>query len=217
MSRLYKMPTVHPTASYCVLLHQPPRTLLPKHNARSNRAVRAQTAPCQVPDPIKTHVHRWGDDPYASCTWSSWFVNSSPKDTKQFLKGVPGQNVVFAGEHATSAHPGTTHGAWNTGLSAAKAVEHAAAAAEAKLRRKGSGRSDSATESTKTPAQVMEEVADMREKMQAPRPEDVLEVPYMHSPKKHWCRLQRQKDAQEREHAAGAAAAQKENASHVKV
>jgi len=141
-----------------------------------------------VPDPIKTHVHRWGDDPYASCTWSSWFVNSSPKDTKQFLAGVPSHNVIFAGEHATRSHPGTTHGAWNTGLSAAKAVEHASDAAKLYGENAGANR--------KTPEQVMEEIADMREKMQTPRPEDVLEVPYLHSPKKHWCRLQRQLEKQ---------------------
>ena len=97
---------------------------------------------------------------------------------------MPSHNVIFAGEHATRSHPGTTHGAWNTGLSAAKAVEHASDAAKLYGENAGANR--------KTPEQVMEEIADMREKMQTPRPEDVLEVTYLHSPKKHWCRLQRQ-------------------------
>lgn len=76
-----------------------------------------------LPDPSKVAVHRWGKDPWASCSWSApWFVGSSPKDTKQFLKGAGRGRVLFAGEHTTKHAPGTTHGAWETGLSAAHAI-----------------------------------------------------------------------------------------------
>lgn len=76
-----------------------------------------------LPDPSKVAVHRWGRDPWASCTWSApWFVGSTPKDSKQFLKGAGNGRVLFAGEHTTKHAPGTTHGAWETGLSAAQAI-----------------------------------------------------------------------------------------------
>lgn len=76
-----------------------------------------------LPDPSKVHVHRWGKDPWAYCSWSApWFVGSKPKDNKQFLKGAGSGRVVFAGEHTNKHAPGTTHGAWETGLSAAQAI-----------------------------------------------------------------------------------------------
>lgn len=76
-----------------------------------------------LPDPSKVSVHRWGKDPWAYCSWSApFFVGSKPKDMKQFLKGAGSGRVVFAGEHTTKSAPGTTHGAWETGLSAAQAI-----------------------------------------------------------------------------------------------
>jgi len=76
-----------------------------------------------LPDPSKVAVHRWGKDPWAGCSWSApWFVGSSPRDSKQFLKGAGSGRVLFAGEHTTKHAPGTTHGAWETGLSAADAI-----------------------------------------------------------------------------------------------
>merc|ERR1712118_502684 len=84
-----------------------------------------RTAYPKLPEPSVVGLHRWGDDPLASCSWSSWRVGSTPKDTKAFLKGAGSGRVLFAGEHTTKSHPGTTHGAWSTGLSAAKAInEH---------------------------------------------------------------------------------------------
>jgi len=75
-----------------------------------------------LPTPTQMHVHRWGTDELASCTWSSWYVGSTPTDRKQFLKGAGSGRLLFAGEHTTKHAPGTTHGAWETGQSAAAAI-----------------------------------------------------------------------------------------------
>ena len=77
--------------------------------------------------------------------------------------------MLFAGEHATTVHPGTTHGAWATGLSAAEAIlKHA------------SGQCVAA-----------EDLAKLRMQLHEPRPESVLEVPFLRSRRKQWSRLQR--------------------------
>lgn len=144
-----------------------------------------RTAYPNLPNPIKTHLQRWGDDQYASCTWSSWFLGSSPKDTKEFLKGTDGGRILFAGEHATKVHPGTTHGAWATGLSAASTVS----VNEARLAH-GLG------------LLSPDAAADLREKEHTPNPADVMEVPFMRSKRKQWGRMQKAK-------AAAAAAAAK--------
>ena len=123
-----------------------------------------------LPEPLRVVSHKWGLDPYAACTWSSWGVGSSPKDTKAFLEGVHGGKLLFAGEHATKSHPGTTHGAWNTGLSAAKAIDVAIA--------RGS----------LTPDQSV----NLRTKIHTPRPQDVLRRRPFRSKRKEWGRQQRQ-------------------------
>ena len=133
-----------------------------------------RTAYPNLPDPLQTHLQRWGDDEYASCTWSSWFLGSSPKDTKEFLKGTDGRRVLFAGEHATKVHPGTTHGAWATGLSAASTVS----VNEDRLAR-GLGLLD------------REAAAALREREHAVDPDDVMEVPFLRSKRKQWGRSQK--------------------------
>jgi hypothetical protein len=37
-----------------------------------------------------------------------WHLNSGPKNTKAFLTGAGDGRLVFAGEHTTKSHPGTT-------------------------------------------------------------------------------------------------------------
>lgn len=122
-----------------------------------------------LPDPIKVHVHRWGRDKYAQCAWSSWYLGSSKLERDSFLTNTG--RLHFAGEHTDSTHPGTTHGAWNTGVSAAAAIK----AAEASTGWDAEG------------------AALMRAAMHKPRPEDVFKGRPLRSPKKEWSRMQKAK------------------------
>jgi polyamine oxidase len=122
-----------------------------------------------LPEPTKVHVYRWGRDFYARCAWSSWFLGSSKKERDAFLSGVGSGRLLFAGEHTDSSHPGTTHGAWNTGVSAAAAITTAETSA-------GLG---------------AEGAVPLRAGMHQPRPQDVFKGRPMRSPRKEWSRMQK--------------------------
>lgn len=120
-----------------------------------------------LPEPTKVAVHRWGRDEYAQCSWSSWFLGSGKKERNAFLKGAGNGRVLFAGEHVDDSHPGTTHGAWNTGVSAAAAIKSAESS--------GLTAVDSVS---------------LRTRMHAPQSEDVFKGRPLRSPKKEWSRMQ---------------------------
>jgi spermine oxidase len=72
----------------------------------------------------------WGSDPFARGAYSYVTATSSPQDVETLAKGVemPDGNgnsrlvVAFAGEACHVRYIGTTHGAWETGHSAAQRV-----------------------------------------------------------------------------------------------
>jgi monoamine oxidase len=74
-----------------------------------------------VPDYVSFKRSNWGQDPYALGAWSFIKAGSSPEDCDAYFESEStGGKVFFAGE-ATSAYMiGTVHGAYITGVQAAK-------------------------------------------------------------------------------------------------
>lgn len=66
---------------------------------------------------IKTN---WAADEYAYGSYSIYPVGSGVEDVKEF--SVPEKKLYFAGEHASWEFSSTTHGAWESGVQAAKKV-----------------------------------------------------------------------------------------------
>ena len=67
-----------------------------------------------VPDPVDSHVTRWGMDPYARGSYS----NISPRgtgDDYDALAAPVGDKLFFAGEATSRQHPATMHGAFLSG------------------------------------------------------------------------------------------------------
>ena len=71
----------------------------------------------QIAKILKTN---WAEDEFAYGSYSTYPVGSSVEDVKEF--NVPEGKVYFAGEHASWEFSSTTHGAWESGVSAAKKV-----------------------------------------------------------------------------------------------
>lgn len=64
---------------------------------------------------------RWGSDPYAYGAWSFIKAGASPEDCETlFESDSTGGLVFFAGEACTAEMIGTVHGAYITGVRAAK-------------------------------------------------------------------------------------------------
>jgi len=75
-----------------------------------------------VPDPVAAQISRWGKDPYALGAYSFPAVGTD-RNTRKALAGADwGGRLVFAGEAAHAEHPATVHGAYLSGLAAAKMI-----------------------------------------------------------------------------------------------
>jgi monoamine oxidase len=74
-----------------------------------------------IPNPTKTIVSRWGEDPFAGGSYSYASVGTIPKDFEELAKAVENK-VFFAGEHTHWAYKGTVHGAYLSGERVAKEV-----------------------------------------------------------------------------------------------
>ena len=75
-----------------------------------------------VPDPVAAQISRWGKDPYAFGAYSFTAVGTDRR-TRQALAGADWDgSLVFAGEAAHAEHPATVHGAYLSGLAAAKTI-----------------------------------------------------------------------------------------------
>lgn len=83
--------------------------------------------PAVVPDPDGVLVTRWAADPYARGSHSFPRVGSGPADRRALAASVAGR-LFFAGEATSPDHPGSVHGAYQSGRRAAR---EAAAAAPA--------------------------------------------------------------------------------------
>ena len=72
-----------------------------------------------VPSPVAAQVSRWKADPWARGSYSFVPVGSTPAQRR--VLGEPlDERVVFAGEHCHATHPATVHGAYLSGLEAAR-------------------------------------------------------------------------------------------------
>ena len=73
----------------------------------------------KVPSPKDMIVSKWGHDPYAMGAYSFMGVGSTPEDRKRLGKSLEG-SLYFAGEAVSENHAATMHGAYESGLAAAK-------------------------------------------------------------------------------------------------
>lgn len=73
-----------------------------------------------VPDPLESIITRWGQDEFARGSYSYVAARALPGDYDLMAK--PLGNLYFAGEATCGTHPATVHGAYLSGLRAAKEV-----------------------------------------------------------------------------------------------
>lgn len=73
-----------------------------------------------VPNPIATHVTRWGSDPWARGAYS--FAQVGCQERAYDDVAQPIGNLGFAGEHTSKVGHSTVHGAWETGQREAQRV-----------------------------------------------------------------------------------------------
>ncbi|KAI8632574.1 flavin-containing amine oxidoreductase-domain containing protein [Xylariaceae sp. FL1651] len=73
-----------------------------------------------VPQPVHSIVTRWGSDRFARGSYSSAGPTMRIDDYQ--IMAQPVGNLFFAGEHTTSTHPATVHGAYLSGLRVASEV-----------------------------------------------------------------------------------------------
>ncbi|EEP75787.1 conserved hypothetical protein [Uncinocarpus reesii 1704] len=73
-----------------------------------------------VPDPLETIITRWGQDRFACGSYSYVAAKALPGDYDLMAKSIG--NLYFAGEATCGTHPATVHGAYLSGLRAAKEV-----------------------------------------------------------------------------------------------
>jgi monoamine oxidase len=82
-----------------------------------------------VPDPDAFVFTRWASDPFARGSYSFIGVggsNDSRRDLAEALGDDEVDRVFFAGEATSAAHAATVHGAYESGLRAAREVDHEA-------------------------------------------------------------------------------------------
>jgi monoamine oxidase len=73
----------------------------------------------KVPRPKDMIVSKWGHDPYSLGAYSFMGVGATPADRMMLGKPVAG-SLYFAGEAVSENYAATMHGAYETGLAAAK-------------------------------------------------------------------------------------------------
>lgn len=74
-----------------------------------------------IPTPRAIRVSRWGKDPLSLGAYSYMGVGATPQDRINLAKPISGR-LFFAGEATHTKFPATLHGAWMSGLDAAKAA-----------------------------------------------------------------------------------------------
>lgn len=75
----------------------------------------------ECPDPTGHQITRWDSDPYALGSYSFYAVGSTPA-MRDDLAATVDNRVYFAGEATDRTAPGTVHGAYMSGLRAAREV-----------------------------------------------------------------------------------------------
>lgn len=74
-----------------------------------------------IPDPLGQQITRWASDPYALGSYSFNAVGADPKVREELAASIAGR-VYFAGEATSRKYFATTHGAYLTGLRAAREI-----------------------------------------------------------------------------------------------
>ncbi len=77
-----------------------------------------------IPAPTKAVASEWVRSPYTRGSYTYWAVDSDGDDNAAFEQPT-GNRLFFAGEHTSSAYPGTVHGAYLSGQEAARRVAEA--------------------------------------------------------------------------------------------
>ncbi len=72
-----------------------------------------------IPDPIEAMPTRWKSDPFALGAYSFNAVGTS-RETRSAFHPIHAERIAFAGEATSVAHYQTVHGAYQSGLDAAK-------------------------------------------------------------------------------------------------
>jgi monoamine oxidase len=72
-----------------------------------------------LPDPTGSRISRWRSDPLAGGSFSFYAVGSSSADCAT-LATPAAPRLLLAGEYTHAEHPATVHGAWLSGVRAAR-------------------------------------------------------------------------------------------------
>jgi monoamine oxidase len=86
--------------------------------ASAMRALRTIYGPA-IPEPAAYALTRWAADPFAGGSYSYLAPGASPADREALAEPIR-DRLFFAGEAATTYHPSTVHGAYLSGLRAAR-------------------------------------------------------------------------------------------------
>ena len=74
-----------------------------------------------VPEPVAVRVSHWASDPWAQGAYSYFGLGASSNDRETLAKPV-GKTLFFAGEATHVNDPASVHGAWWSGLRAAREI-----------------------------------------------------------------------------------------------
>ncbi|MBL6431450.1 MAG: FAD-dependent oxidoreductase [Alphaproteobacteria bacterium] len=75
-----------------------------------------------LPDPQDVRLTRWSQDPFTRGAYSFTALGTTPADFDALARPVE-KTLLFAGEHTTFRHHGTVHGAYLSGLEAARIID----------------------------------------------------------------------------------------------
>ncbi|MEM9409729.1 MAG: FAD-dependent oxidoreductase, partial [Planctomycetota bacterium] len=74
-----------------------------------------------IPAPLRTKLTRWRSDPFAGGSYSYLKTDSTNLMRKELAKPIQ-QKLYFAGEATSDTNPATVHGAYSSGLKAARLI-----------------------------------------------------------------------------------------------
>ena len=74
-----------------------------------------------IPEPVDCQITRWATDPFSLGSYSYNPLGTQP-DTRKLLAAPLERRVFFAGEAAELDYFGTAHGAYLSGLRAAREI-----------------------------------------------------------------------------------------------
>ena len=98
-----------------------PPTTLPNPSERGGGTAATSTAAGAIPGPTGAVLTRWGRDPWALGA-SSYLATGATVADRRATAAPGGPRLYFAGEHTSADHPGTVHGALESGRRAASEV-----------------------------------------------------------------------------------------------